>query len=116
MKTILAILSVVAIVQCQFTVPDEFRNAKSINEHPKMQSFYSEHFPQDETVGKTPFIVGGANAALGQFPHQALMYITVSASAIYICGGSLINQKWIVTVSHHQRETYQSAKISYQFL
>jgi len=52
-------------------------------------------------AGKVSFnvqeqIVGGVDAALGQFPWQAYIYI----DGIYLCGGSLILANWIMTAAH----------------
>jgi len=42
-------------------------------------------------------IIGGADAALGQFPWQA--YIS-NVNGYYLCGGSLILDRWIMTAGH----------------
>uniref|UniRef100_A0A5F9C3T7 Coagulation factor IX n=1 Tax=Oryctolagus cuniculus TaxID=9986 RepID=A0A5F9C3T7_RABIT len=41
-------------------------------------------------------IVGGENAKPGQFPWQVLLNGKVEA----FCGGSIINEKWVVTAAH----------------
>ncbi|XP_077630028.1 coagulation factor IX [Crocuta crocuta] len=41
-------------------------------------------------------IVGGKNAIPGQFPWQVVLHGTVDA----FCGGSIINEKWVVTAAH----------------
>jgi|ERR1711915_193623 len=44
-------------------------------------------------------IVGGENAAVGEFPHQiALLYGGVGGSLM--CGGSLVSENWVVTAGH----------------
>ncbi len=40
-------------------------------------------------------IVGGSNAAVGQYPWQAYIY-----DGKYMCGASLINSQWLVTAAH----------------
>lgn len=50
----------------------------------------------EDTISKNPVIVGGMPADYGQFPHQALLKIDDS----YVCGGSLIGSKWILTAAH----------------
>ncbi|KAL7028593.1 hypothetical protein ACKWTF_005907 [Chironomus riparius] len=42
-------------------------------------------------------IVGGQDAAIGQFPYQASMR---SAANAHFCGGSIINRRWVVCAAH----------------
>lgn len=41
-------------------------------------------------------IVGGQNAVAGHWPWQVSLHI----GPIYMCGGSLISDRWIVTAAH----------------
>uniref|UniRef100_A0A5F5PYP6 Coagulation factor IX n=1 Tax=Equus caballus TaxID=9796 RepID=A0A5F5PYP6_HORSE len=41
-------------------------------------------------------VVGGENAKPGQFPWQVLLHGKIAA----FCGGSIINEKWVVTAAH----------------
>jgi secreted trypsin-like serine protease len=43
-------------------------------------------------------IYGGEFAKLGQYPYFTLLYINVEGGT-YICGGSVIDKKFILTVS-----------------
>lgn len=45
-------------------------------------------------------IVNGANANWGQFPHQALLKITDDQSRPRVCGGTLIESRWVLTAAH----------------
>uniref|UniRef100_A0AC11C4W1 Coagulation factor IX n=1 Tax=Ovis aries TaxID=9940 RepID=A0AC11C4W1_SHEEP len=41
-------------------------------------------------------VVGGEDAARGQFPWQVLLHGEIAA----FCGGSIVNEKWVVTAAH----------------
>lgn len=45
-------------------------------------------------------IVGGELATLGQFPYQVAIYFLDNENKTFICGGSIINQEWILTAAH----------------
>lgn len=44
-------------------------------------------------------IVKGHTGHVGQFPHQALLFIR-NANGRIICGGTLLNNRWILTAAH----------------
>uniref|UniRef100_A0A1Q3FHD4 Putative trypsin-like serine protease n=1 Tax=Culex tarsalis TaxID=7177 RepID=A0A1Q3FHD4_CULTA len=47
--------------------------------------------------GRSARIVGGSDAAEGQFPYQVSLR---SAAGSHFCGGSIVNSRWILTAGH----------------
>lgn len=45
-------------------------------------------------------IVGGQKASLGQFPYQVVVYVIDADNNTFICGGSIIDNNWILTAGH----------------
>lgn len=45
-------------------------------------------------------IVGGKRAQLGMFPYQVAVFIYDKENKSYICGGSIIDENWILTAGH----------------
>uniref|UniRef100_A0A336LKX8 CSON006987 protein n=1 Tax=Culicoides sonorensis TaxID=179676 RepID=A0A336LKX8_CULSO len=45
-------------------------------------------------------IIGGRTASLGQFPYQASLQRTRNSVIKHVCGGSVYNEKWIITAGH----------------
>ena len=46
------------------------------------------------------YIIGGENATYGEFPFMALLSIEFNGRFIHICGGSLINRRYVVSAAH----------------
>lgn len=49
----------------------------------------------------SPKVLGGHAAALGDVPHQALLYITPQSDPdrLYLCGASIISTNWLLTTT-----------------
>ena len=45
-------------------------------------------------------IVGGSNAAIEDYPWQISLRINTGTSLSHTCGGSVINEEWVVTAAH----------------
>lgn len=64
---------------------------------------YNEEYEYSETLGLDgePFIVGGKNAAPGEFPWQvSLQKGRGSRGSFHFCGGSIVDASHVVTASH----------------
>lgn len=46
------------------------------------------------------FIFGGENAQIGQFPYQVALYAKQNTTDKYLCGGSILSKRFIVTAAH----------------
>ncbi len=59
--------------------------------------------PQVESAERPsikPFVVGGENANIADFPYQVGLYLTMNEGRHYRCGGALIGVDWILTAGH----------------
>jgi secreted trypsin-like serine protease len=53
-----------------------------------------------ETGEERGKIVGGVPAARGAYPFQVALFTTANGKDGMMCGGSLINMKWVLTAAH----------------
>jgi len=54
----------------------------------------------DDVETRQDAIVGGSTAVPYSFPFQAYLYITQANGLVTSCGGSLLNQRWVLTAAH----------------
>ncbi|KAG8448424.1 hypothetical protein GDO86_015499 [Hymenochirus boettgeri] len=81
-----------------FLDPDLFNETSSTNLNVTDHS--KSHRVVDivpETVDQNVRIVGGTNSLKGEFPWQVHL---VNQNKLGFCGGSIVNDKWIVTAAH----------------
>ena len=57
---------------------------------------------RDSSPAVRPKIVGGDRAQLKHWPGQAVLraYAKGSKTALYLCGGAAINERWVLTAAH----------------
>ena len=65
-------------------------------------------------------VVGGETADKGQWPFMSVFYETRYGWDSRFCGGSLINENWIITAAHcfmdpYSRKVYNYKKCVNQF-
>lgn len=49
-------------------------------------------------------IVGGSNAAIEDYPWQISLRINTGTNLSHTCGGSILNEEWVVTAAHCVRD------------
>ncbi|XP_037809760.1 coagulation factor IX-like [Lucilia sericata] len=56
------------------------------------------YFLTNASIPQSAAIIRGTRAALGEYPWQVV--IKKNPSDLLLCGGSIINNKWILTAAH----------------
>jgi trypsin len=54
----------------------------------------------EEAGGREEPIVGGTNANIADYPWQVSLQIKSGSGGSHICGGSILNESWILTAQH----------------
>ena len=89
---------------CESFIPEEWKSAQSPLTSPIYEDILSkiQHIiPKIPTNDREGRITRGKTAKLGQIPHQVLLYTTEETSGqTYLCGGSIISSRWILTAAH----------------
>ena len=45
-------------------------------------------------------VIGGDDSKLGEFPYMALLGYVLDGDMYYLCGGSVLNKKYVLTAAH----------------
>ncbi|XP_063397502.1 chymotrypsin-like serine proteinase [Mytilus trossulus] len=65
-----------------------------------IKEIFSHSSEVQNVDGLTSKIVGGSNADISDYPWQVSLQLRSSGSWYHICGGSIINNNWVVTAAH----------------
>ncbi|XP_063416940.1 chymotrypsin-like serine proteinase [Mytilus trossulus] len=65
-----------------------------------IKEIFSHSSEVQNVDGITSKIVGGSNADISDYPWQVSLQLRSSGSWYHICGGSIINNNWVVTAAH----------------
>ena len=53
-----------------------------------------------QTIGEHSYIIGGSEAAIGQFPFQGNLLFTSDPASSHVCGAVYIGGAWALSVAH----------------
>jgi len=56
-------------------------------------------------------IVGGVNAIPGEFPFITSMHWVILTLSTHVCGGSILNNMWILSAAHCFTETPNTGRL-----
>lgn len=108
---------ILLLVNLAFSLPDlvkfsdEHKGAKPVNEHPRLKNLFNGLKPNSTGLKRGERVLNGIPASLGQFPHQALLYMfDPKVNGWYLCGGSFIRYNFVLTVSFKSFEKKVSLK------
>lgn len=94
MKFIIALIAVLAAVA---SADEEIRPIQErLLMYPDKYPLWAELYQSNIRVGR---IVGGEIATQGQFPYQVALFLN-TADGRFFCGGSLLNNRWVLTAAH----------------
>lgn len=96
MEFVIVFSLLMTLVRSQDLKPFDFniKENKSIWESPELQPVLAKINSDDNIEPAQTKIAGGNIATPDQFPHHVLLYL----DSAYVCGGSLLNADWILTV------------------
>ncbi|XP_046608056.1 uncharacterized protein LOC124299131 [Neodiprion virginianus] len=100
MRIFIVLCLVAAAAHCQVTKVD-WHTVSPIEVFPKDYNLdrWAKKLEDAERVNPTR-IVGGEEATPGQFPYQIGLLSTNAAGSTGFCGGSILNENWVLTAAH----------------
>lgn len=95
--TILALVALSSAVNFDEVLPIQQKFLRNPEKYPIYAKYAQEQ--KSGTGDRQGRITGGNEAARGQFPYQAAMFVTASGGT-YFCGGTILDTKTILTAAH----------------
>ncbi|XP_075223924.1 serine protease snk-like [Lycorma delicatula] len=97
MCAIIVVFSSSIVHECKLF--SEFTYSK-VNAMPLLPNIYPVKIERKKCLRPNPLIVGGKNATFGEFPHMASVGYRKQGTIRWLCGGSLISEKFVLTAAH----------------